>query len=117
MKPSVSLHPPTMSLASGLRLSSSILGYRLAVHSASFQHHPPAPGPASAQLKPGSLTNPKRRTPARGKMGTGACWLRTQARIAKELSALSSIRRPLKPTWPTLCLSCSAAPCPMFVMV
>ncbi|CAN6703512.1 unnamed protein product [Malus baccata var. baccata] len=30
MKPSVSLHPPTMALASGLRLSSSILRYRLA---------------------------------------------------------------------------------------
>ncbi|KAB2634151.1 DNA gyrase subunit A [Pyrus ussuriensis x Pyrus communis] len=113
MKPSVSLHPPTMALASGLRLSSSILRYRLAA--------PLNPtrlsGPASAQLKRRSLTNPKRRTPTRGKMGTGVCWSRTQARIAKGLSVLSSTRRPLKPTWPTLCLSCSAAPCPMFVMV
>ncbi|ONI21332.1 hypothetical protein PRUPE_2G060100 [Prunus persica] len=130
MKPSVSPKIPTMALASSVRLSSSILRYRLAAplyptrfsslrtcrSSASCPHRPPVPGPTSAQSKRGSRTTPKRRTQARGRTGMEVCWSRTQVRTAKKESfVLSSTSRPLKRTW--LCLSCSAAPCWMFATV
>ncbi|PQQ11364.1 hypothetical protein Pyn_01393 [Prunus yedoensis var. nudiflora] len=51
-------------------------------------------------------------------MGMEVCWSRTQVRTAKKESfVLSSTRRPLKRTWPTLRLSSSAAPCRMFATV
>ncbi|PQQ19487.1 hypothetical protein Pyn_03799 [Prunus yedoensis var. nudiflora] len=65
-----------------------------------------------------TMDDPPRRTQARGRMGMEVCWSRTQVRTAKKESfVLSSTRRPLKRTWPTLRLSSSAAPCRMFATV